>query len=156
MVIKFWRKKEKGIVPSESYNVIDASLEDIRRAVSEFADQKREGISLKVLVLEDNRIDMTLLAPFLKGIPSNPFYMSRETFELFTEQDREIPRWIDKVQNAVDSYVRLEDELPIIEGDPYHKVSIYKLQKKSLIDEKPPFDFYITMEEHMVSRFKKT
>ncbi|MCA0986347.1 DUF3939 domain-containing protein [Guptibacillus algicola] len=150
----FRKRKEKDKNLSKEYNVIDVSLDDIRKAVGEFANQKREGISLKVLVLNDNRIDMTLLAPFLHGLPSTPFYMSRETFELFSEQDREIPLWIDRMQKAVDAYVRLEDEFPIIEGDPYYKVSFYKLEKKALLQERPPFDFYLTSEEHMVSHRK--
>ncbi|WP_377888176.1 DUF3939 domain-containing protein [Alkalihalobacillus sp. R86527] len=152
--MSFWRKKEKEKHISEEYDVIDVTLDDIRRAVGEFADQKREGISLKVLVLEDNRIDMTLLTPFLDGLPSTPFYMSKETFELFSEQDCEIPFWIDRMQKAVDAYVRLEEDFPIIEGDPYRKVSYYKLEKKALLTERPPFNFYLTTEEHMVSHRK--
>lgn len=151
---RFWKKKGKSAETVEEFKVIDVTLADVRKAVGEFADQKREGISLKVLVLDDNRLDMTLLAPFLEGIPSTHFYMSKETFELFEEKDRMIPVWIDRMQKAVDSYISMEDDLPTIEGDPYNKVSFYKLEKKSLLKERPPFDFYLTKQEHMVSHHK--
>ena len=150
----FWNKKgneKKGISPLK---VIDVSIQDVRRAISSFAEEKRDGISLKILVLEDNSIDHSLLSSYLGGIPSEPFYMSKETFELFEGEDKHIPFWIDKMQKAVDTYIRTEEELPIIEGDPFRKLSFYKLERKAILQERPPIEFYLTEQEQMVSHRK--
>ncbi|WP_347549302.1 DUF3939 domain-containing protein [Pseudalkalibacillus hwajinpoensis] len=150
----FWNKKAKEKKIDHSTTIIDATIHEVRKAVSAFAEKKREGISLKVLVQDDNQIDTTLLAPYLGGIPSEPYFMSKETFELFEKHERHIPFWIDSMQRAVDSYVRSEKETPVIEGDPYRKISFYKLEKKALLHERPPLDFYLTEQEQMVSHRK--
>ncbi|MGB8000323.1 MAG: DUF3939 domain-containing protein [Anaerobacillus sp.] len=150
----FWNKKRLEETPVHNTTIIDTTIHDIRRAVSLFADWKREGISLKVLVKDDNEIDSTLLAPHLGGIPSESFFMSKETFELFEYKDRHIPYWIDTVQKAVDSYFYSENEPPVIEGDPFRKISFYKLERRALLHERPPLDFYLTDQERMISHRK--
>ncbi len=149
----FWRKKNdkhQGELPT----IIEATLHEIRQAVGTFSEKKRDGISLKVLVKDNNELDASLLVSHLGGIPSKPFYMSKETFELFEEEQRHIPYWIDTVQRAVDVYIHSEKEVPIIEGDPFQKISFYKLEKKALLTERPPLDFYYTEQEGMVSHRK--
>ncbi|MGA9287512.1 MAG: DUF3939 domain-containing protein [Anaerobacillus sp.] len=150
----FWNKKRLEETPAHNTIITDTTIHDIRRAVSSFADRKREGISLKVLVKDDNEIDSTLLAPHLGGIPSESFFMSKETFELFEHKDRHIPYWIDTVQKAVDSYFYSENEPPVIEGDPFRKISFYKLERRALLHERPPLDFYLTDQERMISHRK--
>jgi Protein of unknown function (DUF3939) len=149
----FWRKKNENS-KVEHPTMIEASLHEIRQAVGKFAEKKRDGISLKVLVKDNNELDASFLISHLGGIPSKPFYMSKETFELFEEQHRHIPFWIDTVQRAVDSYIHSEKEAPIIEGDPFRKISFFKLEKKALLTERPPLDFYYTEQEGMVSHRK--
>ncbi|MDO6656154.1 DUF3939 domain-containing protein [Anaerobacillus sp. 1_MG-2023] len=151
----FWSKKSIKNNPQHSIGIIDANLHEIRQAVGAFAEKKRDGISLKVLVKENNELDSSLLAPHLGGIPSKSFYMSKETFELFEEENRHIPFWIDAVQRAVDAYIRSEKAPPIIEGDPYKKISFFKLEKKALLTERPPLDFYFTEQESMVTHRKR-
>ncbi|MBN8208603.1 DUF3939 domain-containing protein [Bacillus sp. NTK071] len=150
----FWNKQRKQKKETSPPKVIDVSIQDIRKAISSFAEDKRDGISLKILVLEDNLVDHSLLTSYLGGIPSEHFYMSKETFELFESKDKHIPFWIDKMQRAVDTYIRTEEELPIIEGDPYQKISFYKLEKKAMLQERPPIEFYLSEQEQMVSHRK--
>lgn len=150
----FWNKKAKGKKETTPLKEIEVSIHDMRKAISSFAEHKRDGISLRILVLEDNRVDSSLLVSYLGGIPSEPFYMSKETFELFENKDKHIPFWIDKMQKAVDTYFKMEKELPIIEGDPYSKISFYKLEKKAMLQERPPIEFYLTEQEQMVTHRK--
>lgn len=150
----FWRKKNDQH-KEELPTIIEATLHEIRQAVGTFSEQKRVGISLKVLVKDNNELDTSLLITHLGGIPSKAFYMSKETFELFEEEHRHIPYWIDKVQRAVDAYIHSEKEVPIIEGDPFQKISFFKLEKKALLTERPPLEFYYTEQEGMVSHRKQ-
>ncbi len=140
--------------PEKKLPVIDASLQDVREAVRAFADNAPKGIYSSVLVKDDNTIDYDLLAPYLHGIPEKNFYMSRATYEIFEEDEREICIAIDKIQAAVDAYVKETGELPYIEGDPYRKVSFYKLENRNLLGERPTLDFYITKEEYLVTHRK--
>lgn len=152
----FWKRKQPdtGKKNTKEYPVIEADLQDIRKAIRKFAENTPEGIHLSVLVKDDNTIDAQLLAPHLSGIPDKPFYMSKTTYEIFDSTEKHIPVLTDIVQQAVDAYYDETNELPYIEGDPYRKVSYYKLQRLGLLKEKPPIDFYITSQEFMVTHRK--
>ncbi|WP_070119901.1 DUF3939 domain-containing protein [Bacillus marinisedimentorum] len=153
-----WRRKDKtqGDVPpsKKKLPVINASLQDVREAVRAFADNAPKGVYSSILVKEDNTIDYELLAPYLHGIPERKLYMSRATYEIFEEDECEICVETDKVQAAVDAYVKETGELPYIEGDPYRKVSYYKLESRSLLSERPSIDFYLTDEEFLITHRK--
>ncbi|TLS39117.1 DUF3939 domain-containing protein [Pseudalkalibacillus caeni] len=154
--MRFWgnKKGKNKREEDKSYPLIKASLTDVRKAIGEFSDNKREGVSLKVLVKDNHEIDYHLLAPYLGGIPEQQFFMSKETFEIFPAEERDMPVWIDVVQIAVDQYIKSENELPLIDGDPFYKVSYYKLEKKSFLKQRPPLDFYLTEQENMITHQK--
>ncbi|WP_268748338.1 DUF3939 domain-containing protein [Gracilibacillus boraciitolerans] len=80
--------------------------------------------------------------------------MSKETYDLFEEEDKHIAYALDTIQRAVDNYIAQKKELPIIDYDPYRKVSMHKLEQLKLIDERPEMEFYITDEEQLVTTVK--
>lgn len=149
------RKKDDRSIASgknegRSWPQIDVTIDELKKAVQDYHKQLPAGVSLSVLVEPDNRIDYSLLAPFLQGIPRKQYYMSKETFEIFDEP--EIPRVLDQVQRAVDQYIQDKKAFPIIDGDPYFKISYFKLA--DYLDERPSIDTYLTEVENMITHKK--
>lgn len=146
------KTEEKITYPTEY-----VSIERLRKAIHLYADQLPKGVPLQIIINEDRTINYSLLAPFLKAIPKDNYYMSRETYEIFEEKEKHLAFELDVIQVAVDNYIRHEKELPIIEGDPYRKVSFYKLEKLGLLDQRPNRDYFISRDEHLVTfRHPKT
>ena len=117
--------------------------------------QLKDGIHLSIIIKDDLTIDYELLGPYLKAIPKETYYMSKETYEIFPEEKKKLAEEIDMVQRAVDKYMSITKELPVIDGDPYHKVSYFKLEKLNLIAYRPDTTFYITDEEFLIT-YKKS
>lgn len=149
----WWNKKKKN-EDQEQLEIKDLSLKEVRKAIHEFSDHLPDGVELRTVINEDLTLDYNLLAPYLKGIPKNTYYMSKETYELFEEQDHQLALDLDLVQRAVDHYIQQNKELPVIEHDPYLKVNYFKLENAGLLHERPNRDFYMTDEEHMIT-YKK-
>ncbi|KHE67887.1 DUF3939 domain-containing protein [Halobacillus sp. BBL2006] len=148
------KKKQQHKKEEQSLEVRDLSIHDVRKAVHSYADDKPSEVPLSVLIKEDLTLDYELLSPYLHAIPEKNFYMSRETYELFEEEDRDLAHDLDKVQWAVDQYMKQKQELPIIDHDPYKRINYYKLEKLGLLPERPDRDFYLTREEFMIT-YKK-
>lgn len=146
-----WNRHKDEKEPEKTYPTIKTTIDQIRRAINEFAKQAREGVSIRVLVNDDHTINTVLLAPYLKGLPEETYYMSRETFEVFEEEDKDIAIWSDKVQVAVDGFIHAESDLPIIPGHPKKKVNFFLLQNKGYLKETPPMPFYITDQEYLIT-----
>ncbi|SER85920.1 Protein of unknown function [Gracilibacillus ureilyticus] len=145
---KFFRKKDI------SYPIRAVSSEEVKNAVRAYSKTLPSNVPLKVLINEDSTINFELLTPFLKAFPDRNYYMSKETYEIFEEEDKHLALAVDKVQKAVDQYVDLKKDLPIIDYDPYRKVSYFKLEQLNLITDRPEIDFYITGEEYLITRKK--
>lgn len=148
------RKKDKSISIKEEnlYNEPShVDLETVKKAVREFADKAPKGITTRVLVKDDQSIDFDLLKPYLKGIPDKRFYMSKETYEIFEEEDKKIPFYLDMIQNAVDRYIEMYHKVPITPGDPYLKVNYLLLKKNNLIHEIPEIELFITEDENLIT-----
>lgn len=77
--------------------------------------------------------------------------MSRETFEIFEEEDRLVPYYLDMVQTAVDNYISDTGKLPLIEDAWLPEVHYRLLATQSYLKETPPFPLYITDEEMMLT-----
>lgn len=152
----FWKrkKKEKTPSPEETLPVRHVSIDELREAVHKYADSLPKGVQLSVIINEDLTMNYELLAPFLKAIPKETYYMSKETYEIFEEKDKQLAEELDMIQKAVDKYVQQKKELPVIEGDPYHRVSYLKLEKLNLLPYRPDRDFYITDEEFLITHRK--
>jgi len=59
----------------------------------------------------------------LNGIPLRKFYISKETYDIFNEDEKEIAITIDKVQKAVDLYVKENKQYSKHQFDPLNRVN---------------------------------
>lgn len=146
------KKKKEGQLAKEEQvkkemELVSASIDDVRRAVNDYAASLEKGISLRSVVLDNNKLDYELLYRFLGGKPDKDFYMSKETFEIFEEEM--FPKYIDMCQVAVDQYLKATGEWPVVEGNPYHKISYFKLS--DYLKERPPIDLYLDPKDFMVT-----
>ncbi|KLT19967.1 hypothetical protein AA980_00535 [Neobacillus vireti] len=136
------------------YPVIDVTIEDVRKAVRTFSDKLPKGVYRTILVLDDNSIDYQQLAPMLGGIPAKKFYMSKETYDLFEESEKQIPIEMDIVQKAVDQYVKERKEYPILKYDPLRRVNYYQLLQEHFLKTAPEIQFYITDLDGLITHIK--
>lgn len=143
-------KKEK----TKTYPVKDISLQDVRQAIRRYMNNLPDQTPLSVLINDDLTINFHELAPYLEAIPIQTYYMSRETYDIFDENQRHLAEDLDYTQRAVDQYIELTNELPVIHGDPYLKVSYHKLMKRGLITYRPPHEFYIDPKDHLINYTK--
>ncbi|MCT8136950.1 DUF3939 domain-containing protein [Anaerobacillus sp. CMMVII] len=141
----FFNKKPKK--EKEEVKIIQVTIEQVRQAVNEYADGLAKGISLRSIVLDDHSIDFDQLKGILKGLPDRPFYMSKETFEIF--ETAELPEQIDNVQKAVDQYIQENGEEPIIPGNPYRRISYYLIGHYLSIE--PTVELYLDRNDKMVT-----
>ncbi|MRH44166.1 DUF3939 domain-containing protein [Aquibacillus halophilus] len=145
------KKSKQQPKPPPEYETRDIPLFELQKAIHKYSDQLPSEVPLSIIINEDLTLDYKLLAPILKGIPQQTYYMTRETYELFEEKDYQLALDIDMIQKAVDNYMQQTKELPIINGDPYKKVSMHKLEKLNLLDHRPDQTFFITNEEYLVT-----
>lgn len=138
----------------KSYPVIDVTMEEVRKAIREFSDNLPKGVYRTILVQEDNSIDFKQLAPFLGGIPSKNYYMSKETYDIFEESDKQIAIEMDLVQKAVDLFVKEQKEFPMLKFDPQHKVNYFQLKQEHYLKEEPKIQFYITDLDGLITHIK--
>jgi F0F1-type ATP synthase assembly protein I len=145
---------EKPKVDTSNFPTIDVSIEDVRKAVRGFSDNLPKGVYRTILVKDDNSIDFSQLAHILGGIPSQNFYMSKETYDLFEEHERLIPVEMDMVQKAVDLYVKEQKKYPMLQFDPLHKVNYYQLMQEKYLKYEPSTQFYITDLDGLITHIK--
>jgi hypothetical protein len=144
---------KKDLKKDEEWPIIDASLDDVCEAVRKFSEDLPEEMSRTFIVRsEDYSIDFQHLAAYLSGIPSKPFYMSKETFEIF--EDKAIPPIIDKVQKAVYLYNKVNNKYPARLYDPLHRVNYDLLLQDHYLDEKPSIDLYYTDYDGLITAQK--
>ncbi|UOQ43487.1 DUF3939 domain-containing protein [Halobacillus salinarum] len=148
-----WNRKKKKQA-NQALEKKDLSIHDVRQAVHAYADDKPQSVPLSVLIHEDLTLDYELLSPYLHAIPTKIYYMSRETYQIFEEEDYQLAKDMDVVQEAVDEYMKQTQEIPIIESDPYKRINYYKLEKLNLLPYRPNREFYMTNEEFMIT-YKK-
>jgi hypothetical protein len=137
-----------------TWPIFEASVDEIKKAVRTYSEHLPKGVYRTILVKEDNRIDMEQLAPLLKGMPSRKFYMSKETYDIFTEEEKDLAITIDKVQKAVDLYVKEHKEYPMLPYDPLHRVNYYQLLNAHCLDTQPEIDLYITNYDGLITHKK--
>lgn len=134
--------------------IIEASLYDVQRAVKNYSADLPKGISRTILVKEDCSIDFQKLAPYLKGIPNKPYYMSKETYEIFAENEKQIPPILDTIQKAVYMFYKANGKYPMMPYDPLHRVNYYQLMQDHYIQEKPEIDLYLTEYNGLITHIK--
>lgn len=138
----------------KSYPVIEVGIDEVRKVVRNFSDKLPKGVYRTILVQEDNSIDFNQLAPFLGGIPSKKFYMSKETYDLFEEHEKHIAVEMDIVQKAVDLYVKDHKEYPMLPFDPLHRVNYYQLLQDHYLKRSPEIPFYLTDLDGLITHIK--
>ncbi|CAM3902201.1 DUF3939 domain-containing protein [Alkalicoccus chagannorensis] len=144
-----WNKKKKRRrkEAEEPPQVIPSSEEDVRRAVNRCADELDSRLSLRTIILSDNQIDTDYLIPHLGGIPDKPWYMSKETFDIFDNEEE--AKWVDRVQIACDQYFLEKGELPCMGTAQAYRISYFMLKDYLLGD--PPVELYIDPKDRMVT-----
>jgi F0F1-type ATP synthase assembly protein I len=138
----------------DHWPVIDVTVEDVRKAIRGYSDQLPKGVYRTILVTDDHSIDFEQLAPTLKGIPTKKFYMSKETYDIFEENEKEIAIILDKVQKAVDMYVKEHKQFPMLPYDPLNRVNYYQLMQAHCLDVHPDIELYITDYDGLVTHKK--
>jgi len=133
---------------------IDVTVEDVRKAIRGYSDQLPKGVYRTILVNDDHSIDFEQLAPTLKGIPTKKFYMSKETYDIFEENEKEVAITLDKVQKAVDLYVKEHKQFPMLPYDPLNRVNYYQLMQAHCLDVYPDIELYITDYDGLVTHIK--
>lgn len=153
--ILLYPKRAKHEKTSErSWPIIEVSVGDVRKAVRSFSEQLPKGVYRTILLKDDNSIDFEQLAPYLNGIPSQNYYMSRETYDIFSENEKDIAAALDKVQKAVDLYVKEHKQYPVIQFDPLNRVNYFQLLQARCLDEQPEMDLYLTKYDGLVTHIK--
>jgi hypothetical protein len=80
--------------------------------------------------------------------------MSKETYDLFEEKDKKIPAEMDKVQKAVDLFVKERKEYPMLRFDPNRRVNYYQLLQEKYLKSAPETQFYITELDGLITHIK--
>ncbi len=144
-------KKRSDIL---EWPTIEATASDVQKAIRYFAQNLPNGINRTILIKEDYGIDLEQLAPYIGGIPTKQFYMSRETYEIFEEFEKDLPSIIDKVQKAVHLYYKVNNRYPIKPYDSLNRVNYYQLLQGHYLDEKPDIDLYFTDYDGLITHLK--
>lgn len=154
ILIKENKQKKYPEKKMDQYPIIEVSKEQVREAIRKYSEELPKGVYRTILVKDDYSIDFEKLLPILKGIPSKPFYMSKETYDIFDETEKDIPVLMDKVQKAVDVYFKEHRKYPTLPYDPLKKVNFYLLKNEHYLDFQPEIDFYITHYDGIITHVK--
>lgn len=150
-----WFKRKRKPTRVGVPTAIQVSLEEVRQAVLRYEAEMPEGINRLSLLLPDGSLEMKRLSRYLGGITDQRFFLSRETYEIFTEEDRQIPYYLDMVQAAVDNYVEEQGKLPVLEHSKLFEVDFRLLLREHYLKEMPPFPLYVTEQEMMLTHRPK-
>jgi F0F1-type ATP synthase assembly protein I len=145
---------QKEQVEAKNYPIIDVTIDQVRKAVRQFSDNLPKGVYRSIIVQDDNSIDFKQLAHILGGIPSKKYYMSKETYDLFEENEKIIPAEMDMIQKAVDLYVKERKEYPMLKFDPDRRVNYYQLVQEKYLKSAPVTQFYITELDGLITHIK--
>jgi hypothetical protein len=139
---------------TNNYPFIDITVDEVRTAIRTFTNQLPKGVYRTILVKDDNEIDFNQLAHILGGFPSEKFYMSKETYDLFTESEKLIAYEMDVIQKAVDQYVNEYSTFPVLPFDPLKKINYFELIQKNFLKTEPQTQFYLTDLDGLVTHIK--
>ncbi|SDN11603.1 AtpZ/AtpI family protein [Bacillus sp. OK048] len=165
MIQKYFKKPDSKDIQNEydsqkqknettDFPIIDVTIDQVRRAVRQFSDNLPKGVYRTIIVQDDNSIDFKQLANILGGIPSKKFYMSKETYDLFEESEKNIPVEMDMVQKAVDLFVKERKAYPMLGFDPNRRVNYYQLMQDNFLKSEPEVQFYITDLDGLITHIR--
>lgn len=130
---------------------IDVTLPEIRQAIHEYEQTLPKGVNRTVLLDDRQEIDTKRLKSFLSGIPIQRFYMSKETFHIVPEKDREVVYEMDQVQRALDLYMDQEKKLPLRKFQNTLQLDLTRLREGGYLKVLPKRPYYVVDETLIVS-----
>lgn len=154
--LKQTKTEQQKTEKKEEPPIINVTIDQVRAAIRRFAEQLPKGVYRSILVKDNNEIDFTLLTKILGGLPSQKFYMSKETYDLFPENEKLIAVEMDLVQKAVDQYVKEQKKFPVLPFDPERRINYYQLLQEHYLRIKPAIQFYLTDLDGMITHIKPT
>lgn len=130
---------------------VDLTLPELRQAVHEYEQTLPKGVNRTVLLDDSQEIDLIRLKNHLRGKPRQRFYMSKETFHIVMEEDRDIVYEMDQVQRALDLYFEQENKLPLRQFQETPQLDLTRLREGGYLKELPKRPYYVVDETLIVS-----
>ncbi|WP_114166285.1 DUF3939 domain-containing protein [Exiguobacterium sp. TNDT2] len=130
---------------------IDITLPQLREAIHEYEQTLPKGVNRTVLLDETQEIDLARLKKHLPGKPRQRFYMSKETFHIVPETEREVVYEMDQVQRALDLYFEQEKKLPLRKFQQTLQLDLTRLREGGYLKVLPKRPYYVVDETLIVS-----
>lgn len=143
---KWFRKDD-----TKTEEVIDLTLAELRYAIHEYERTLPKGVNRTVLLHDTQEIDTTKLKHHLKGTPRQRFFMSKETFHIVPESERDVVYEMDQVQRALDLYMDQGHTLPLRKLQDSLQLDLTKLRDEGYLKILPKRPYYVVDESLIVS-----
>lgn len=130
---------------------IDLTLPQLREAIHEYEQTLPKGVNRTVLLDETQEIDLARLKKHLPGKPRQRFYMSKETFHIVPEDERELVYEMDQVQRALDLYFEQEKKIPFRKFQQTLQLDLTRLREGGYLKVLPKRPYYVVDETLIVS-----
>ncbi|MFK3987126.1 MULTISPECIES: DUF3939 domain-containing protein [Exiguobacterium] len=130
---------------------VDITLPQLREAIHEYEQTLPKGVNRTVLLDEAQEIDLARLKKHLPGKPRQRFYMSKETFHIVPETEREVVYEMDQVQRALDLYFEQEKKLPLRKFQQTLQLDLTRLREGGYLKVLPKRPYYVVDETLIVS-----
>lgn len=130
---------------------VDITLPQLREAIHEYEQTLPKGVNRTVLLDETQEIDLARLKKHLPGKPRQRFYMSKETFHIVPETEREVVYEMDQVQRALDLYFEQEKKLPLRKFQQTLQLDLTRLREGGYLKVLPKRPYYVVDETLIVS-----
>jgi len=130
---------------------VDITLSELRQAIHEYEQTLPKGVNRTVLLDDTQEIDMTRLKRHLPGKPRQRFFMSKETFYIVPEEERDIVYEMDQVQRALDLYMEQEQKLPLRKFQQTMQLDLARLREGGYLKTLPKRPYYVVDETLIVS-----
>jgi len=148
----------KKIMPSrKEQRVVEITKEQVDREMTSWIhdmQKKVPRVSKAVFFNSDNEDDLLInLKPIynrLGGKPSKDFYMSRITFDIFEEDEKDLALLLDSMQVIVEDYFIKRGTLPIKPESEENEIEYPYLIGTGLLKDTPDTPLYIEEFEYGV------
>ena len=130
---------------------IDLTLPQLREAIHEYEQTLPKGVNRTVLLNETQEINMARLKKHLPGKPRQRFYMSKETFHIVPEDEKELVYEMDQVQRALDLYFEQEKKIPFRQFQQTLQLDLTRLREGGYLKVLPKRPYYVVDETLIVS-----
>lgn len=130
---------------------IDVTLPQLRQAIHEYEQTLPKGVNRTVLLDDHQEIDTKRLKQQLAGIPKQRFFMSKETFHIVPEDERDVIYEMDQVQRALDLYMDEKKKLPLRKFQNALQLDLMRLREGGYLKTLPKRPYYVVDETLIVS-----